>query len=461
MTQIYQEHVAKNSCGTVLRFGAMKRLSCIEALDVRNLLLLISYGIYMLFMVGSATLFASMFAGPVLKIAMGACVCFLLVSELISRDRLEYLGLLVVLLAIVAAVRISSEKLALLYPLLFVYCLRNMDFTTIAKVTLSLLTALMFVVIICSQTDVIKDYVWEGERVRHGLGFRYCTFPSFFYLDIVMLVVLIRGRKLRASEVCVLFLLDVLLYIFTESRTSCLLIAALLVMAYLAGNMKISHEFSSHFVSVIAVGPFIVLPIAMIVLSVTYDPDIKWMANLDQLMSYRLHYTHASLANYGVSAFGQQLNLSSHILGADGSYNFNNGGDTNFIDSSYMYILMHFGYVPLMVILGCMIRIGVVASRHKDIYLGLVMFTLAFHALMDAQLASLEYTTVLFLGLNTTFSKTGSLKKLAEPTTARTGVSVHEVLYRHDKAAPVAKNANNMTGSVIEKAPASALTRLA
>ena len=78
---------------------------------------------------------------------------------------------------------------------IFVCFAGDVKFDKILKLTLSIQAIIMVVTIFASQMGMIEDVIWyEGNRVRHSLGYEYCGYPAHLLFFITMMWVCIRKK---------------------------------------------------------------------------------------------------------------------------------------------------------------------------------------------------------------------------------------------------------------------------
>lgn len=365
-------------------------------------------GAYLLWLVTSilgGTLVGAPVYDGLQKGVSAICLAVLALAELVEPRRLPGLPLLLGLLALVAAVRLGSGQLALLYPLAFAVGLRDEPFERVARLTVAATLVTCLAVAACSQLGVVRDYVWDaGTRARHGLGFLYCTYPSHYLFNVTTLAVLLLRGRLGPAWALALLAANLAVYALTDSKAPFVL-AVLLVAGALA--VRRGGPGRARAACSLAMGLFVALPCAILALAVLYDPASGWMAALNDLLSNRLQQSHATMFRYGVAPFGQELDLVGKGLDASGALAPVAGRDTNYVDSSYLYLLVHYGPVALVAAVACFLAVCRQAARTQDGFLGVALCALALHSLLDPQLLMLQYSTLVLLAANTAFLARG------------------------------------------------------
>lgn len=262
-------------------------------------------------------------------------------------------------------------------------------------------SVIVVVTVVSSQLGVIDDYLWlraDGEQVRHGLGFLYCTFPAHYLFFMTTAYSYLRRGDLRLAECVVIVLLDVYFYALTDSRNpfalTLLFLAA--VMCLRVGRLR--RLLSEGRWRYALCGVFALFAALSLVATVAYDPSTPLWSRANDVLSGRLAQTSASLDRYGIQPFGREVELAGNglLVREDGaSRTEGEGVDVNFVDNAYMSSLIRCGVFPTLLTLSMMTSVCWGAARRRDpVLLAACAFT-AVHALVDPQMLELNYNLLL------------------------------------------------------------------
>lgn len=326
----------------------------------------------------------------------------LLVGEIRERFGLvDVIGLGAVALVGLVAIKSAHYELALVA--LFVFCARNIEFAKIARFALKITVAVFIIVVAAASLDIIKDYLWgvgvPGERIRHGLGFRYTTLPTHVFLNIVLLYGFLTRTRASIGVIAGLMAINLAIYSATGSRNSFLLVAFFLVVL-LAFKIPFLRRLYGRFLMVatgaLSFGGFFVLSFLA---AWFYTPRIGAFVKLNSILSNRLAQTNASMHKYGFPLLGQDITFMGNGLNNAGEVVKSKPGDydLNFIDNSYMLILVNYGLVFTAVVLGAFTLLGLAAARRNDKVLCAILFVIAVHSVIDPQLVDIAYNTFVML----------------------------------------------------------------
>lgn len=353
------------------------------------------YTVWLVWKLASISMFSFAEGSSVNSILHLLSLAILLSSSVVMRifDNKTILAGLLCLFGLV--VKVSSGNILFVDLALLFYASRCTSFRSIARFSLGLLGLGSMTIVSATIAGVIPDYLFSrGEAIRHGLGFLYSTNLSHLYLNIVLLYLFDKREGISCAECLLLLSVDILLFILTDSRNSCGLVAIALVFA-LAFKWGRASEFERVF-AWFARCSFGVFTVVLIVAALMFDPaDEGWKA-LNRFTSNRIAQDHASLIKYGVKPFGQEIEFSNRTIAMGETdkteQQANPQGDPNIVESSFLNILITKGYVTLLLVLFAFW----IAMRHEsDRWMSLIMLMIAAHSAFDFQLTNLLYTTFL------------------------------------------------------------------
>lgn len=136
--------------------------------------------------------------------------------------------------------------------------------------------------------------------------------------------------------------------------------------------------------------------VLMVCLLMLYEPTKKWILQLDRMLSYRLRYASAGLRTYSLHPFGTRFEM----IGAGGAASTGTWRpEYNFIDCSYLLVLIRYGYLLLLSIVAIWV-VGIhIAQRAGDRRLALVMVLIALHSISEHHIIEMNYCITIAMPL--------------------------------------------------------------
>ncbi len=281
---------------------------------------------------------------------------------------------------------------------IFVCNAGNVRMNKILKITLVIQTLLMIATIIGSQTGLIKDQIWyEGDRVRHSLGYDYCGYPAHLLLFMTLMWMCLR-KKVRLPDGLVLLVLNYLMYIYTDSRTdfylSVLGIAGFYVWERI-GQFRPLEVFRS----IMTRYGFHLACILSIAIHWIYNPENVFMARINVALNNRLQLGLDAIRTYGFSLFGDQIRWFGQ-----GSLKDDPTRIYNYVDCSFLKEGLTFGILFLLLLAVGFYLAGRKIDNRKEYRLGWAVLISLAYSVINAHLCVLTFN-VFILVLGTVFSE--------------------------------------------------------
>ena len=360
----------------------------------------IAYGYWLLLSVIGGSCFTAWVPNIVWSTLQPTVFMLLIAAEILENRKLDDLVPFLLLLALAKLVEQHSSSDSILHLVVFIWCARRVSFKIIAIESLTIIIATCAMIVVASQMGIILDYIWEkGTRNRHGLGFLYCTTLSHYILNVAILLVLLRQERITAYEIVLVACIDIWVFFMTNSRNSFVLTLFLLAAVILLKFFRLEKKPGGLAIAVVSVLPFIVFPLTSLLFSIIYDPSVGWMNELNAFTGSRIRAQSHSLHTYGVAPFGQSIHLAGNGIDANGVLEKSTGTyDSNYVDNSFMSLLIHRGifvYIGSVVLYLC---IGMRVVRSGNWYLAFGLLAVALHSMFDPQMIDPQFSTIIFLG---------------------------------------------------------------
>ena len=258
-------------------------------------------------------------------------------------ERKIFLGLLVMIGVSVLCILSNSNMTMVLYMVFFVSAY-DLDAERFLKVTVAVQGFLLAFVVLGSQIGLLEDYIFTPEsRLRHGLGFSWTTTSAILFLFIVFEYMAVRKEKIKYMELIVLEFLGFILYELTNSRMAFALCSVFIVVIAAAKLFQFRFPISNFFRKL-----FVLVPGALCVLALAihafYNPGSALWTKLNDFLSGRLKLGKTGIADYGISLFGTPITWVGYSARQPVVDNY------NYVDCSYLRILLEYGIIFLVIV---------------------------------------------------------------------------------------------------------------
>lgn len=292
-------------------------------------------------------------------------------------------------IAVIAAVTVVGSYFAgnkIMLLMLYVYGSKNIDLERMMSWICLVSGALFSFIVAGSKIGIIEnwDFFTDTSRPRWGLGFSYPTHTSSALFIVVLLFCYVRKEKLRIWQIVLIEAVNWWMYLYTDSRAGAMLVALLPVVFYLLRFLKKPIR-SSRLAWILELA-FPVCAIVIIVMTVAYNQK-GVLKLINDFLSDRLKYSQYSLQTYGVHLFGQHIEWVG--WGGIGHTQTQLAGVYNFVDSSYLQLLLTEGIVvwSMIMLLWTASSFFAVASNNR--YLAWALAFLALYCVVEQWLMNI------------------------------------------------------------------------
>ena len=225
---------------------------------------------------------------------------------------------------------------------------------------------------------------------------RSATDMGAHYFWMAAAYVWIRGKKITWGEIVSLAALNALVYSLTGSSNSLLCISILIVIAvavklyHLIFKDGKSNKFTDGLKKIISVCSkfsFAIICAVCVIIACCFNLTNPVITRINSLLHERFSYGYRGIVEYGIHLFASDVPNYGINTSADGYYNF--------IDNSYLNILVGSGVVLLLFYI---VSLTAIQIRHKKfIYGAVILAVCALSCVEEHHLAELPYNFFLLL----------------------------------------------------------------
>ncbi|MQB93615.1 hypothetical protein DN432_07430 [Lactobacillus reuteri] len=280
---------------------------------------------------------------------------------------------------------LKTEGFVFATSIIFIFSARDINFKRILKTFLFfsifdfLLTYISYILGIIGSMSTIKDGL-----LRNSIGFTYASFPSQLLFHITCAFFVLKNKNLRNYHLVVFLILNYVIYNVTRTTSPFLLICFLIMLLFMKINLHINifidHGFFTKFLSFSYWWSFFIL------LWLCFWAPSGITFAVDKLVNNRLRLSANGFYNFGVHLFGQKIDFN--VLDSLGNY----ASNYNYIDSSYMNMLVVNGLIFFVIVMFLFTETLIESSKTKLDTLFVVLVIIAIHSMFDPQLLLLWYS---------------------------------------------------------------------
>ena len=274
----------------------------------------------------------------------------------------------------------------------FVYSARNVNTTTIVKISYRISLVLLIFIIVSSYLGWITNYItYDGGREREYVGFRYSLFGPAILCNIIFLKVYLEKDNIKWRTLIFLIIGNYALYEFTDSRLTFGLGMLLLILTIL---IKLFSKFKRVLMNKILIGSYVVSGLLSLYFTIGYNHLSEWHSNINEFLGGRLSLGYSTLKYYGYGLLGKRITLVGNGLDVDG---YITTETYDYVDNLYIQLLLKLGLLFLVIFILGMTIVMWRVYRLNDIYLYIIFSLLALHGIIDDLMILPQYNSFWFV----------------------------------------------------------------
>lgn len=246
------------------------------------------------------------------------------------------------------------------------------------------------------------DFFYSGGKYSkvYLYGTIHNTDLAAHYFWMMAIYLWIRGLKVSWKEILLWAMFIPFLYSKTGANTTfigqCLLLIGAIGCKLLHQHPGDGSSKVSKTVALAAVSVFCIAAVIMIYLSVNYNAEIPFYKKTDQLVHWRLSLGHQGFVQHPVRLIAEEFQMVGASRLPDGSL----PGPYNFIDSSYIAVLLCYG-AGLFIWMLCIMTWNQIRQKNSGYRYGMYLFCIIAIICMEEQhMQELEYNVFLLMPLS-------------------------------------------------------------
>lgn len=363
----------------------------LEKSSLKNLLFYFAYSIYL----GYNLLDTSFYSKNIN--VFGNLLIIIVLAMLIFKEVIDFkvnsrdLILFIILVVISGLFYIYMGSNYAVLPV-FIYSARNVNTTTIVKISYRISLVLLIFIIVSSYLGWITNYItYDGGREREYVGFRYSLFGPAILCNIIFLKVYLEKDNIKWRTLIFLIIGNYALYEFTDSRLTFGLGMILLILTIL---IKMFSKFKIVLMNKIIIGSYVVSGLLSLYFTISYNHLSEWQSNINEFLGGRLSLGYSTLKYYGYGLLGKKITLVGNGLDVDG---YITTETYDYVDNLYIQLLLKLGLLFLVIFILGMTIVMWRVYRLNDVYLYIIFSLLALHGIIDDLMILPQYNSFWFV----------------------------------------------------------------
>ena len=363
----------------------------LEKSSIKNMLFYLAYSMYLVYNLLDTSFYSKNIQGygDLLIISVLSLLVFkeAIGFKLDSRDLILFM-----VLAVISA--LFYNYIGYNYAILpfFIYSARNVNVTTILKISYRISLTLLVFIIVSSYLGWITNYItYEGGREREYLGFRYTLFAPSILCNIIFLKIYLEKDNIKWQTLIMFIIGNYVLFEYTDSRLTFGLGMILLVLTVL---IKVFPKIKKYLMNKLIVGAYVVAGVLSVYFTAGYNHLSEWQSSVNDFLGNRLALGYSTLKSYGYGFFGKRISLVGNGLDVDG---YISTATYDYVDNLYVQFLLKLGMIFLVIFVISMTIVMLRVYKLKDVYLYIIFALLALHGIIDDLMILPQYNSFWFV----------------------------------------------------------------
>ena len=251
---------------------------------------------------------------------------------------------------------------------------------------------MLLVTVTMAELGLTTNYLFDAEagRPRYGLGFSWATNAPTILTFFILQYIYLRKDRMRVWEYVILEAANVYMYLRTDTNLPFYLMSAVLVLFFIEGLFKNHWRALKHLKWLYYLMPVIVCAVTMVLYFLWMDDNELWnkfWLSLNRLINNRMAYGRQAIARFGLTIFGQPIEwVGGTITGQAGEYNY--------VDCSYIQMLLERGIAFLAAAICVYTRMIVRAVKSRDFWLVFIAIIILVHSFTEPRMMDLSFNVI-------------------------------------------------------------------
>lgn len=231
-----------------------------------------------------------------------------------------------------------------LYSVVIASCL-FVQAELVLKTYMVVQSTMLFVIVFASQQGWLLDFIWkQSGRTRHFLGFTYTTFAPILFLFVILEYLYLKKGKINLIEYLIGMGMSIWLYKLTDTTFAFLVsigvLTFFLITQFWLDKGYITYTFRWFFYLL----PWICAGVS-IWASWAFNSNNEVWLKIDSLTHGRLRLGNVAIKEYDFSLFGRNIEWIGSSIEKLNPNNY------NYVDCSYVQIILQEGMIFLAIVL--------------------------------------------------------------------------------------------------------------
>lgn len=347
----------------------------------------IAFVIYLTATFLKTTMFNIYIPEKVFSVLIYLSLIIVMLKIMLEKYSKKKIIVLLIIIAWIFLAIIKNSYLGLLYLTIFVIGAKNCSIYKITKIYFIISISIMTITIISSQIGIIENLIYyRGEIKRQSFGIVYPTDFAAHVFYIILAYIYLRKGNMRFFEYIVLIFIAYFIYKYCDARLDTISIIIMLIFCFI--YQKFGDKIGKNLIfKVFLISSFAIFSGMIIFLTINYNQSEKIYYNINYTLSNRLLLGNNIIKENGISLFGKRIQMN----GWGGTTIHKENYVYNYIDSSYIQILVLYGIIIYCIFLLAHTYFEYRAIKNNNLLLAIILMVIAINSIVAQHYIEIAY----------------------------------------------------------------------
>ena len=314
-------------------------------------------------------------------ISYGIIAVKLIYDSIYTEMEIIKILLIFILLGLVS---LHIDSNVLFCSFFFIIAARNIDMRKLLLGAFWIQLFLTIMIAVASRIGLVSDWMYNIEgRNRHSLGYVYPSYIASIFFYMVLAYMYIRKEKLHLLETIMIGVLNCIIFVLTDSKTSFVLTFLAIVVFFVLKYYK--KELKNNLISKLLYSYSVFgIAIISIVTCIVYNDENNFLVKINSFINNRLIMGHNALVEHGVTLFGEKIRWIG--FGGLGYTTSALKEEYNFVDCSYVKVLLDYGIIFFVIMLSGYALVSYMAIKEKDRFLCTCILFMCIYSIIEPRI---------------------------------------------------------------------------
>lgn len=301
---------------------------------------------------------------------------------------------LIIIMIVSSAIIVSAVKSSnyvLLSTWVFILACKNVDYEDAIRIPFILIAITLPIILIMYSAGLLNEItLYRSGLPRYALGFTHPNILGSRVLQLIMGFFFYRRERIRLKEIAIGIAAILFVWVVPNSKTPVICMSTFIALVIIREIVEAIYNNRQRYFSFILIGAAFILNVLSIIFSIMDVTQNKVLNIINKALSARFYYLHLDYTIYGITAFGQRLNVTGEGEPAVGFRRL-------YLDNAYMGVLLWYGIILYVLFSLFYLYVMYFYYKNNQHFIVIILFVYALYGFMEHGTYNLSYNYFMLL----------------------------------------------------------------